>query len=154
VKNNDAIRNEIKKLKDKILQLLMEYNYNPVVAVHNNTGKCGIDSYLHGEGKEKKSNTRKKDGNLNKRPDEDPDNFFLVTTEEYFDKLKGKYNAVLRTNNNNSTRKNGPYDYGSLSVLMKDGNYINCEAKHGSFDKEKEIPRDIEMMKGYQTLTN
>jgi hypothetical protein len=152
--NNDTIKNEIKKLKDKILQLLIECNCNPVVAVHDNTeDKYGIDSYLYGGGEEKKGNTRKKEGNPNKRADEDPDNFLLVTSEEYFDKLKGKYNVILQTNNNNSTRKNGPYDDGSLSVHMKDGNYINCEAKHASLDKQKDMLEDIEKMKSCQTLS-
>lgn len=155
--DNDII-NEVKKLRDKILKLLEECRCEPIIAIHNNKDDdpdgFGINSYSEGGNEEKKGNTRKLGGNPNIVKGEDPDNFFLVTKKEDFDKIKGKYNVVLQTENNDSTLPGGkgPYDDGSLSVKFKDKQYFNLEVQHKDRDKQKEMLADLEKVKKCETL--
>ncbi|MCP4458472.1 MAG: hypothetical protein GY816_10690 [Cytophagales bacterium] len=68
-------------------------------------------------------------------PTRDPDDFFFVTTLEFFEKFRNMgYNTVLQ---NNETMT----DDGSLSVLAGrlDIPYINVEAEHGHFKEQVEM---------------
>ncbi len=147
------VLDEIRKLRDKVLKAIE--NCDPVIAVHNNTdGSFSIESYKKNGSEEKQGNTRKLDGNPNIVAGEDPDNFFLVTKKEDFDKIKGKYNVVLQTENNDSTQPGGkgPNDDGSLSVKLKDKRYINLEVQHEQEAQQIQMLADLEKAKKCETL--
>ena len=94
---------EIHKLRKAILANVM--NYRPVIAVHNNSpGSFDINWYAARGREEEKGNTRESPGNPAIHKNEDPDDFFLVTMVEDFNRIKGKYNVVLQSRHNDSTR--------------------------------------------------
>ncbi len=101
-----------------------------IIAVHNNSnGNYSISSYL-------------KSGKLFKNalrvyilPKSDPDDFFLTTSKQLFERLKAKnFNIVLQDNQH-------VFNDGSLSVYYRDKNkqYINIEAQKGHFSKQTEM---------------
>ena len=146
-----AVYAEIHKLRDAILAEVL--GYDPVIATHNNSDeRFGIRKYERGESEEVDGNTRDVPGNPITHAAEDADNFFLVTRLEDFDRIKGKYNVVLQSLYNDSTRGTGPREDGSLSVTCKDRRYFNVEAQDGSRDKQVQILEDLEKVIAGQTL--
>jgi len=101
-----------------------------IIAVHNNSdGNYSINSYLKG-GKLFKNAKQ-----VNILPKSDPDDYFLTTSRQLFEKLKAKnFNAVLQDNIHVS-------DDGSLSVYYRNKNtqYINIEAQKGHVSKQTEM---------------
>lgn len=101
-----------------------------VISLHNNTdGYFSIHSYT--EGGEKSQDAKK----VYINPDEDPDDFFLVTRESLFEKIKAKgYNCILQDNEHCTND-------GSLSVYCgkNDIPYVNCETEHGKVEKYREM---------------
>lgn len=102
------------------------------VSIHNNTDEnFNIYSFRDsGEGKEIFILTEEVC---------DPDDFILVTEKQLFDKISalGKYHVVLQ---------NEKFaDDGSLSYYFQKRNlpYINIEAEHGHFEKQKEMIEDM-----------
>lgn len=124
----DAARS-IGQLGERFLQLLPE-SLTCVISLHNNTpGYFSVLTYA--DGGEKSSDAKKVFIN----PDEDPDDFFLVTEESLFQTIKAKgYNCVLQDNE-------GCTDDGSLSVYCGKKNipYVNCETEHGKVEKYREM---------------
>jgi hypothetical protein len=118
---NEKAVDEIEKFSDWLLRLIPE-NPECIIALHNNTdGAFSVMSYLPG-------NQRNRDAKLvNVAETQDPDDFFLTTNEELFEKIKeAGYNIMLQDNEKAS-------DDGSLSVYCgkKNIRYVNCETQHG-----------------------
>ena len=142
---------EIHKLRKAILGNVM--NYRPVIAVHNNSeNRFDITWYAVGGKEEEYGNTRDVPGNPGIHATEDPDDFFLVTMVEDFNRIKGKYNVVLQSRHNDSTRGTSPKEDGSLSVKCKRRRYFNVEAGDDHRDKQLEMLEDLERVIAGQTL--
>ncbi len=101
-----------------------------IIAVHNNSnGKYSIQSYLKG------GNFFKNAKLVYKNPLSDPDDLFLTTSPQLFERLKAKgFNIVLQDNLNVTND-------GSLSVYFRNINkrYVNIEAQEGHFVKQSEM---------------
>lgn len=98
------------------------------VALHNNdNGKYSVKSYR---------GSRWRDAlKVHIEPKHDPDNFFIVTRNSMFQKLrKAGFNAVLQ---NTPKAK----DDGSLSIFLgrKRKAYINVEAQHGKTEEQTKM---------------
>lgn len=119
----------IRQLGERFIQMLPKPT-SLVISLHNNTeGYFSINSYT--DGGEKSQDAKKVFIN----PDEDPDDFFLVTRESLFQKIKDKgFNCVLQDNE-------ACTDDGSLSVYCgkNDIPYVNCETEHGKVTKYREM---------------
>jgi hypothetical protein len=121
---------EVRVFAKKFLQEIDRSNPTHIVALHNNSNnKYSIKSYLS-------KNTLENDAQrINYNPNHDPDNFFYVTDESVFLRLKEeKFNVVLQ---NDLTVT----DDGSLSVYCaREGiSYINVEAQHSKRKKQEEM---------------
>ena len=118
----------VEKFAALILQQLSKAK--TIIAVHNNSnGKYSILSYLKG-GKDYKNAQR-----VNKVLGSDPDNFFLTTSTQLFERLTAKnFNIVLQGNKH-------VFNDGSLSYYYRNSNrqYINIEAQEGHFSKQAEM---------------
>ncbi len=123
---------KVKKFADLILKQLP--GAKTIIAVHNNSfGKYSILSFLKG-GRESKNSKR-----VNKVPGSDPDDFFLTTSTQLFERLKAKnFNIVLQDNEH-------VFNDGSLSYYYRNINtqYINIEAQEGHFSKQAEMLRAL-----------
>ena len=127
----------VKSFREKLLAGLdgvqKSYLTGVVVALHNNEiikGGVSIESYLPG-GKFEQDAQKVSEGDK-----KNPHDFFLVTRESDFNKLANDgYNVVLQSGNG--------ADDGSLSGYFAKNKpgipYINCEAKIGSLEKQKEM---------------
>ncbi len=116
--------------------LLSKYltDKNLLIAVHNNTdlGSISVETY-----KADKDATK-----VFQNPKRDPDDFFFVTEEKFFNALKKKgFNVVLQDNEK-------VFDDGSLSVYCgkKGIPYINVESEHGH------LTQQIEMLAAIQEI--
>lgn len=107
---------EVKKLAKKISSLLPK---GKIIAVHNNEN-YSLKSYFPG-------NEYAKDAALiNSEKKSFFRNFFLVTKKQEHRRLAHKkFNSILQSNR--------AEDDGSLSILLKDKNYINIEAGYDQF---------------------
>ncbi|MDQ6812560.1 MAG: hypothetical protein M3040_02280, partial [Bacteroidota bacterium] len=96
---------KVKKFADLILKQLS--GATTIIAVHNNShGKYSILSFLKG-GNECKNAHR-----VNKVPKSDPDDFFLTTSTQLFNRLKAKnFNIVLQDNEHISNDGSLSYYY-------------------------------------------
>jgi hypothetical protein len=105
-----------------------------LIALHNNNDSgYSIESY---KGSGMYANEVLK---IHTNADFDPDDFFLVTNQGVFAKLKtAGYNFVLQ---NNKRAK----DDGSLSIYYgwRKKNYINVEAEHGHLNEQAEMLRSL-----------
>lgn len=121
---------QVKKFADLILKQLSFAK--TIIAVHNNSfGKYSILGYLKG-GKDCKNALR-----VNEINGSDPDDFFLTTSTQLFERLKAKnFNIVLQENEH-------VFNDGSLSYYYRNINtqYINIEAQQGHFLKQAEMLR-------------
>jgi hypothetical protein len=104
-----------------------------IIAVHNNaSGGYSIKSYLAG-GAEASSASQ-----VSMVSGQNEDNFYLVTTQDLFDKVQDLgYNVVLQSNQ--------PADDGSLSVFCakKGISYINLEVLHGEYELQLRMLEDL-----------
>ena len=111
-----------KFVRDKISE-----KNNTLIALHNNDeGRLSIDSYLPGGPYEKDVLT------AYKATQQDPDNFFLTTSNDLYDKLKTEnYNSVMQENKKAK-------DDGSLSIYYgrKNKSYVNVEAEIGKLKEQ------------------
>lgn len=112
---------EIEKFGQRLLELLPGQK-ELVIALHNNTnGFFGINSYTPGGERQHDA------ADVYQNKEEDPDDIFLTTDENYFKDLSAKnYNTILQ--DNVKARRDG-----SLSIYCGERNikYINCETEHG-----------------------
>jgi hypothetical protein len=119
---------KVKKFASLILSQLNAAK--TIIAVHNNSnGNYSINSYL------KRGNLFKNALRVHILPKSDPDDFFLTTSKQLFERLKAKnFNIVLQDNQH-------VFNDGSLSVYYRDKNkqYINIEARKGHFSKQTEM---------------
>lgn len=107
---------EVKHLAEAILQRIPE---GKVIAVHNNESYSAHD-YLAGH---EYANEASK---LNLDKKQFYRNFYVVTQEDDFNRLKGlRFNSILQTIH--------PTDDGSLSVYMSNRQYVNVEAGYDQF---------------------
>lgn len=124
----DAAREAV-ELGQRFLQLLPD-SIQGIISLHNNTpGYFSVLSYAAGGDKAREAKA------VYVNPTEDPDDFFLVTQEAHFQKIKARgYNCVWQDNE-------GCTDDGSLSVYCgkKGIPYINCETEHGKVSKYREM---------------
>ena len=118
---------EIRTLAKRILEGLDLGDNRLILTVHNNTeGAYSTLSYLP-EGE------YSKDAELAYlAPDSDPDDFFFVTTRNYFEFFRQEGSSVVLQDNQTAT------DDGSLSVLAaaREVPYVNIEAQHGHLDQQ------------------
>lgn len=112
---------EVDKFAKKLISDFLKQT-DVIIALHNNTNnEYSAKSYEKGGSYEKDA------AQVFINPANDIDDFFFVTEEKYFNKIKEKgFNVILQDNKNVT-------DDGSLSVYC--GNekitYINVEAEHG-----------------------
>lgn len=121
--------------KDLIKEFNSKNTNKYIIAVHNNT-----DGY-DGENKTASIIHYKKDKNAKdvfKAKGIDPDDYFVVTEQEDFDKLKN-------LNKNVALEPDNPKDDGSLSVYCKKNKipYINIEAQHYHKDIQAEMMKIV-----------
>ncbi len=119
---------KVKQFAALILQNLS--TAKTIIAVHNNSnGKYSIHSYLKGK-KDYKNALR-----VYEEPGSDPDDFFLTTSTQLFEKLRAKKINIVLQNNKQVTND------GSLSFYYRNSNkqYINIEAQEGHFSKQNEM---------------
>lgn len=125
---SDSAAAKVNEFASLVLQQLS--TAKTVVAVHNNSnGKFSILSYL--KGGEFFKNAKQ----VYKNPASDPDDLFLTTSPQLFERLKTKgFNIVLQDNVNVA-------DNGSLSFYHRNINkrYVNIEAQDGHFAKQLEM---------------
>lgn len=123
---------EVKKLGTYITQQIPSGS-STIIALHNNTeGNLSILSYQPG-GDEAETSAAFHQG-MN-----DPDDFFLTTDADIYEKLKAKdHNITLQDN------KRVPND-GSMSVFYgkKNRSYVNIEAQHGHIEEQIKMLRDL-----------
>ena len=118
---------EIRALANLILEDLDLGDNRLILTVHNNTeGAYSALSYLP-EGEHSKDAER-----AYLAPDSDPDDFFFVTTRNYFEFFRQEGSNVVLQDNQNAA------DDGSLSVLAaaRGVPYVNIEAQHGHLDQQ------------------
>ncbi len=120
--------NKVKEFAALILNQLTKAK--TIIAIHNNSnGKYSILSYLKG-GKLSRNAIK-----VNKVVKSNPDDFFLTTSLQLFEKLKNKnFNIILQDNVH-------VYNDGSLSVYYRNTNkrYINIEAQIGHFSEQTKM---------------
>lgn len=116
---------EVKKLAKKISSLLPK---GKIIAVHNNEN-YSFKSYFPG-------NEYAKDAALlNSEKKSFSRNFFLVTKKREHRRLAHKkFNSILQSNH--------AEDDGSLSILLKDRNYINIEAGYDQLKVQMNMIRN------------
>ncbi len=118
---------EIRTLANRILEDLDLGDNRLILTVHNNTeGAYSTLSYLP-EGEYSKNAEL-----AYLAPDSDPDDFFFVTTRNYFEFFRQEGSNVALQDNQNAT------DDGSLSVLAaaRGVPYVNIEAQHGHLGQQ------------------
>lgn len=132
-KTSSRAIDEVEKFGQRILQLIpAEASY--IISLHNNTpGFFSARDYGPG-------NTRSFDSKkiyINNM--QDPDDFFLTTDDNLYEKLADKgFNTILQDNKNCS-------EDGSLSVYCGKNNirYINCETEHGKMEQYYEMMKAL-----------
>lgn len=132
LKNNGEYSIEAEKETSKFAEKLKSYlkNTKLIIAVHNNTDEnYSVESYEKGGEFE----TDAKLVNINSKTD--VDDFFYVTENSFFKKLKGKNQNVALQDNVNVT------DDGSLSVYCGNNkiSYINVESEHGHLQEQTKM---------------
>lgn len=119
----------VRRLRDVLLAELADAAAGPVVALHNNgAGDYGAGSYRPGA-----RLARDAARCALPRP-EAGDDFFLVTTADWFDALAARgFNVVLQSAS--------PDDDGSLSVWFgqRKRPYVNIEARHGRLEPQRRM---------------
>lgn len=125
---SDGVASKIKAFASSILNKLT--TAKTIVAMHNNSnGRYSVLSYLKGQKYFKNA------AQVNYHNGTDPDDFFLTTSPQLFERLKAKgFNIVLQDNSRVA-------DNGSLSVFYRniDKCYVNIEAQDGHFAKQNEM---------------
>lgn len=134
---------EVDKFAKRILQLLPDAP-ECIISLHNNTnGQFSITSYMKGQEREKDAKA------IRLAPDEDPDDLFLTTEDQFFEKLiPSGFNVILQDN------KNAKKD-GSLSIYCGEQNipYLNCETEHGRLTQyQKMINFAVTNLKKHEPL--
>lgn len=130
---NSRVVAEVEKLGQRILQLFPK---DPlcIIALHNNTdGNYSINEYLPGK-------LRAQDAsNVYINPRLDPDDHFITTVPELFNRLSEKqYNVMLQDNENCNQD-------GSLSVYCGNNGirYVNLETEHGKIQEYTDMIRSL-----------
>lgn len=117
--------NEVEKFGQRIIRLIPK-SASCVIALHNNTpDQFSVMEYAAGN----KRSTDTKKIYINK--EQDPDDFFLTTDHQLYEKLADHgFNAVLQDNNTCT-------EDGSLSVYCGKNKirYVNCETEHGKTEQ-------------------
>ena len=124
-----AARQALRALRDRVLALLDGPPEQPVVALHNNRGgRYSILQYRPGG--DHAADARA----LAIHPDQAPPDFFVVTREHLFERLRDQgFNVVLQSDQ--------PTDDGSLSVWFARQRraYVNVEAQHGHLAQQGQM---------------
>jgi hypothetical protein len=123
-------RDAVRSFADSLLSLVGFREMAVVVTIHNNSEE-GYSALSYHENGDLSSDARA----VHLIPDEDPDDFFFVTTEALYDTLRARdANVVLQDNI-------FAQDDGSLSILAgRDGiPYVNVEAQHDHVDAQREM---------------
>lgn len=122
-----AAQAAVRGLRDAVLALLPATDPTPVVALHNNgAGQYGMASYQPGGSHA--ADARR----FSVQAGHDPDDFFLVTTDNWFEALSAAgFNVVQQGP--------GVVDDGSLSVWFAQQRrpYLNVEARHGHLAEQR-----------------
>lgn len=122
----DALR-AVRTFADQILEILSIEPGQILVAAHNNTrGAYSIMSYMPGG--EEATNARF----LHHADQDNPDDFFFVTDQELYARIReANFNVVLQNNEE-------VHDDGSLSVYAARNGipYVNVEAQHGHVEQQ------------------
>lgn len=133
---SDQARDEVHRLRNAVLAALAGEKAKPVVALHNNTtGGFSVLSYVAPGDEAKNARAHSID------TQEDPNDFFLVTSQSLFNHLRDrKFNVVLQSLT--------PFDDGSLSVwFQKQGRpYVNVEAFHDGSDHPAHFTQQQKML--------
>lgn len=128
---------EIQRFAKQLLKYVLTDSLVAVVAVHNNTdGNYSIESYLSGGRFAKDAQA------VFAKPNLDPDDFFIVTQNSFFESFRSEQQNVMLQDNQQAT------DDGSLSVYCgkKGIPYINVEAQYGHLDQQIEMLRKVELL--------
>ena len=125
---NTQAHEAVRSFSDSLLSLVGFREMAVVVTIHNNS-EGGYSALSYDENGDLSSDAR----SVHLVPDEDPDDFFFVTTDALYDTLRARdANVVLQDNLL-------AQDDGSLSVLAgRDGiPYVNVEAQHDHVDVQR-----------------
>lgn len=141
---SDGAANEVQKFADAVLDLYDFNSQQTVLALHNNGGTYGANSYLPGEVYADDAVA------VNIVDGTNPSDFFYVVDQKFYDYLAShQYNVVLQ-NNDTVT------DDGSLSVYcgMTGKAYVNFEsqAEYTSFGYQTII--QLDMAQAVQQMLN
>lgn len=123
-------REAVRSFADSLLSLVGFHDMEVVVTIHNNS-EDGYSALSYHENGDLSSDAQA----VHLTQDQDPDDFFFVTTEALYDTLRARdANVVLQDNIL-------AQDDGSLSVLAgRDGiPYVNVEAQHDHVDVQREM---------------
>lgn len=126
---------ETQKLADGVLEIYGFSSQIVVLALHNNGGSYGANSYLPGGSYENDASK------VYIEPGSNPSDFFYVVDEYYYDTLSNQgYNIVLQ--NNQTVTNDGSLSY--YAGLMGKA-YVNFEsqAEHTSWGKQAIIQLDM-----------
>ncbi len=122
-------RSAVRSFADALLHRIDYDELAVIVAVHNNSDNAySVLSYA-AEGGVLAGDARL----VHIEVDEDPDDFYFVTSEVLFDELRRRGSNVVLQDNRLAS------DDGSLSVLAgREGvAYVNIEAEHGHFEEQR-----------------
>lgn len=124
-----AARRAVRAFSDSLLQRIDMRDLDIVVTVHNNTeGGYSAMSYEDGE-------LAAEARFVHIAVDEDPDDFYFVTTQALYDGLRDAGSNVVMQDLRLAK------DDGSLSVRAEQDGipYVNVEAQHGHFEIQREM---------------
>jgi hypothetical protein len=125
-----AARAAARAFGEALLRLLQPEALPAVVTLHNNT-EAGYSAESYAPGGDAAAEARL----LHVAPGTDPDDFFFVTDEGLFDRLRiAGFNVILQDNARAT-------DDGSLSVRAARAGlpYVNAEAQHGHRDVQEQM---------------
>jgi len=122
----------------RIVNEYIEPNRKLVVTVHNNTNDGGltVNSYVANTGET---------AEVFSSPDQDIDDFFIVTEKDFFTKLKSRgFNVVLQ--DTERIKSDDSLDDGSLSIYCGRNGipYVNVESEHGHLEQQVKMLEAID----------
>jgi hypothetical protein len=142
---SDAAHRAVKRFATQYFERFALDREPAIIALHNNSDKT-LSIHSYETGGEHAAATKA----VHIAPNRDPDDFFYVTDERFFDYLKARdFNVMLQDN------ANAPDD-GSLSVYFgqKGIPYVNIEAEEGHLNAQIEMVRvACEMFGALKLLT-
>ena len=134
-------RAAVAQLRETLLNVIRKNLRPPVIALHNNSnGAFSIDSYKPG------APLRDEASRIATNQKLDPDDFFLVTEADLYDRLRtGGFNVVLQ-----SPR---PTDDGSMSEYCQQNRlpYVNVEAEFGHLAEQYKMLEFLQNFASYSS---